>query len=371
MSTYIRLEQQNKLEYLSNVLSIAQQGRLPPQLHQQLQQILQPYRQNGQAVQFGKYPVTVQQVTRGGQIYLRVQLTTTRPMQWTMYQVDPFPLFFDSGSYRLQLPFRYFLLHHQFREYIPLDPEEALACQQGMCQPAQPRHRVQGGHCVIQILLGQNYTREDCPYQPDYRETAFVSTAGGIAYSVKQPLLAYIHCLQDEFKREILKRIRIKNWGWVVTNPGCYLEMPKRQTHPQPFNASQVDLSYHNFEQARSPNSHVSPIVPSDCSDAGLIIGAVALVITLVIALLTAHTTYEQHAQIANLQKLKDVIGQSDADKFREYRALEDQVQFATEMITVNYRHSPRTHQLQPSSKDDPHSSPQDGPEVLERSESF
>ncbi len=193
MSTYIRLEQQNRLEYLSNVLSIAQQGRLPPQLHQQLQQILQPYWQNGQAVQFGKYPVTVQQVTHRGQIYLRVQMTTTRPMQWTMYRVHLFPLFFENGGYRLQLPLRYFLLHHQLREYIPLDPEEALACQQGMCQPAQPQHR------IVQILLGQNYTREDCPYEPDHRETAFVSTAGGIAYSVKQPLLAYIHCLQDEF----------------------------------------------------------------------------------------------------------------------------------------------------------------------------
>ncbi len=270
MSIYIRIEQQNGLEYLSNVLSIAQQGRLPPQLHQQLQQILQPYRQNGQAIQFGKYPVTVQQVMRGGQIHLRVQLTTTRPMQWTMYRVHPFPLFFDDGNYNIQLPFRYFLLHHQFREYIPLDPEEALACQQGMCHPAQPRHQVQGGHCIIQILLGQNYTCEDCPYQPDYRETAFVSTAGGIAYSVKQPLLAYIHCLQDEFKREILKRIRIKNWGWIVTNPGCYLETPKRQTHPQPFNASQVDLSYHNFEQARSTNPRASPVVLSDCPDSSL-----------------------------------------------------------------------------------------------------
>ncbi len=98
MSTYIWIEQQNGLEYLSNVLSIAQQGRLPPQLHQQLQQILQPYRQNGQAIQFGKYPVTVQQVTRGGQIYLRVQLTTTRPMQWTMYRVHPFPLFLKVGA---------------------------------------------------------------------------------------------------------------------------------------------------------------------------------------------------------------------------------------------------------------------------------
>ncbi len=319
MSTYIRIEQQNGLEYLSNVLSIAQQGRLPPQLHQHLQQILQPYRHNGQAIQFGKYPVTVQQVTRGGQIHLRVQMTTTCPMQWTMYRVHAFPLFFDSGSYCLQLPFRYFLLHHQLREYIPLDPKEALACQQGMCHPAQPRHQVRDGHCIIQILLGQNYTLENCPYQPDYRETALVSTAGGIAYSVKQPLLAYIHCLQDEFKREILKRIGINNWGWIVTNPGCYLEMPKRQTHPQPFNASQVDLSYHNHEQTRSTDSRTPSVVPSDCPDAGLIIGVVALVITLTLAILMAHTTYEQHAQNSNLRKLETAIGQSDADKFREY----------------------------------------------------
>ncbi len=188
---------------------------------------------------------------------------------------------------------------------------------------------------------------------------------------MKQPLLAYIHCLQDEFKHEILKRIRIKNWGWIVTNPGCYLETPKRQTHPQPFNASQVDLSYHNFQQARSANSRVPPVMPSDCADAGLIIGVVALVLTLAIALLTAHTTYEQHVHTAHLQRLKDVIGQSDADKFKEYRALEDQVRFATEMITVNYRHSPRTRRVQPSPEDDPHPSPQDGPEILERSELF
>ncbi len=57
---YIRLEQQNSLEYVSNLLSVAQQGQVPPQLHQQLQKVLQPYRQNGQAVQFGKYPVRVQ-----------------------------------------------------------------------------------------------------------------------------------------------------------------------------------------------------------------------------------------------------------------------------------------------------------------------
>ncbi len=86
MSMYIWLEQQNGLEYLSNILSIAQQGRLPPQLHQQLQQILQPYRQNGQAVQFGKYPVTVQQVTRRGQIYL------PRPNDYyTAYAMDNVP----------------------------------------------------------------------------------------------------------------------------------------------------------------------------------------------------------------------------------------------------------------------------------------
>ncbi len=371
MSMYIRLEQQNSLEYLSNMLSIAQQGRLPPQLHQQLQQILQPYQQNRQAVQFGKYPVTVQQVTRSGQIYLRVQLTTTRPMQWTMYRVHPFPLFLDSGNYRLQLPFRYFLLHHQLREYIPLDPEEALACQQGMCHPAQPRHQVRDGHCIIQILLGQNYTLENCPYQPDYQETALVSTAGGIAYSVKQPLLAYIHCLQDEFKQEILKRIRISNWGWTVTNPGCYLETPKRQTHPQPFNASQIDLSYHNHEQTRGSSPCTPPAVPAGCSDAGLIVGVIALVITIALTAFTAHTTYKHHVQAANLQKFETAIGQSDADKFREYRALEDQVRFATEIITVNYQHSPRTHQLHPSPDHDTEPTSQDGPEVLERCESF
>ncbi len=134
---------------------------------------------------------------------------------------------------------------------------------------------------------------------------------------------------------------------------------------------SQVDLSYHNYEQARGTNPRTSPVMPSDCPDAGLIIGVVALVITLALALLMAHTTYEQHAQTANLQKLKDVIGQSDADKFKEYRALIDQVRFATEMITVNYRHSPRTRRPQPSPEDDPHPSPQDGPQILERSESF
>ncbi len=222
------MEQQNALEYLSNVLSIAQQGRLPLQLHQQLQRGLQPYRQNGQTIQFGKYQVTVQQATK------KVHLTTTKPMQWTMYRIPSFPIFLETGTYHLQLPFRYVLLHHQLREYIPLDPEEALTCQQGLCHPAQPRHQVRDGHCLVQILLRQNYSSKNC-LSVLYQENVFFSTAAGIAYSVKHQVTAYIHCLQDQFKNKILKRIDVSNWGWIVTLLPGNTKMPNSSPTIQCF----------------------------------------------------------------------------------------------------------------------------------------
>ncbi len=336
---YICMEQQNSLEYLSNLLSVAQQGQVPPQLHQQLQQVLQPYRQNGQTVQFGKYPVAVQQSTRHGQVYLKVHLTTTQPMQWTMYRTHVFPFPAHNEVHRLQLPFRYFLLHRHLREYIPLDPEEALACQQGICHPAQPRHQVRNGHCIVRLFLGQKADVEGCPSEIDPRDNALISTSAGIAYSVMIPTLAYIHCLQDQYKKEIIKRIRLNNWGWIETSPGCYLETPQRQTHPQPFNSSQIELSYHNSERPRNSLQFAKLTTPTDRASVGIAVGAIALGITLLLTVALAYAIYEQYQHAQATRALGRRLEHTDATRAEEYQALEEKVRLATSLLPV-YRQS-------------------------------
>ncbi len=349
---YVRMEQQNSLEYLSNVLSIAQQGRVPPQLHQQLQKILQPYRQNGQAVHFERYPVTVQQSTRQGQVYLKVHLTTTRPMQWTMYRIHMFPFPMGSEIHQLQLPFRYFLLHRHLWEYIPLDPEEALACQQGVCHPTQPRHQVRSGHCLIRLFLGQNYSAEECPSEINYRDNVLVSTVAGIAYSVMKPTMAYIHCLQDQYKKEIIKRILLNNWGWIETSPGCYLETPRRQTHPEPFNSSQSKLTYHNSERPRNTAQLAKLIEPTDRASAGIIIGTVTLGIALILAVVLAHMVYEHHQHAYAMRALAERVEHGDAAKTEEYQALEEKVRLATNLLSV---HRQSTSEQRPPNPTPPH----------------
>ncbi len=66
---------------------------------------------------------------------------------------------------------------------------------------------------------------------------------------------------------------------------------------------------YHNHEQKRSSAHRAPAVVPPDCSDAGLVVGVTALVVTIALAVLTAHTIYEHHVQgVGNTSlALKDV----------------------------------------------------------------
>ncbi len=62
-----------------------------------------------------------------------------------------------------------------------------------------------------------------------------------------------------------------------------------------------------------------------------------------------AHTIYEHRVQALTLQKLELGMEQSDSEKFKEYRALEEQVQFATDMLSVSYRHPSKTRPSNPT----------------------
>ncbi len=50
---------------------------------------------------------------------------TTTQKQWTMYRVYTLPRRIHEKTYKLKIPFKYVLIHHNLREYIPLEEGEA------------------------------------------------------------------------------------------------------------------------------------------------------------------------------------------------------------------------------------------------------
>ncbi len=80
-------EQQGYLEQLMNILSTAQQGMIPTQVHQQIQQLLKPYRQEGLEACPDENPMTVNQETQGRLLTRTVHLLTATQKQWTLYLI--------------------------------------------------------------------------------------------------------------------------------------------------------------------------------------------------------------------------------------------------------------------------------------------
>ncbi len=75
----------------------------------------------------------------------------------------------------------------------------------------------------------------------------------GIAYSVRQPTVANIHCLQADRQPEVMRTVVLNNWGSIKMTPGCYLETENQRTHPLPYNVTTDRFNYHKTERLRTP----------------------------------------------------------------------------------------------------------------------
>ncbi len=209
-------------------------------------------------------------------------------------------------------------------------------------------------HSWTPVLTPEIGVSGDAPTAPQggMLHNVLVSTAAGIAYYVMRPTMAYIHCLQDQYKKEIIKRIQLNNWGWIETSPGCYLETPRRQMHPQPFNSSQVELSYRNSERPRNSLQFAKLTAPTDRASVGITVGAIALGITLLLTVVLAYTVYEHYQHVYATRALVRRVEHTDATRAEDYQALEEKVRLATSLLSV-YRQS--THEQRPPNPTPPH----------------
>ena len=252
-SLKIRVEQQGYLEQLMDILSAAQQGMIPTQLHQQIQHLLTPYKREGVDIYPADRAVEVASETEKGLLTIYVRLLTAIPKQWTMFRLYTLPRKQGKRTYELQIPFQYILVHHQLREYIPLEEREAQDCLKGQCRPTAPRRRTRNGPCAIKLLLNREIEEGECFYEQSKKSNELVSTRHGIAYSVQQPTVANIHCLQADRQPEVMRTVVLDNWGSIETTPGCYLETENQRTHPLPYNVTNNNFSYHKVERERTP----------------------------------------------------------------------------------------------------------------------
>ncbi len=220
----IRLEQEGYLDHLMHILAPAQQGINPNQVHQQIQHLLALYHREGVDIYPADPPITVSEVTQEGMIQLNVRLLTAIPKQWTMYRTYNMPRKRGAQSYRARIPFKYVLVHHQLREYIPLEDQEAQDCLSRICCPTAPQRHARTGPCAIKRLLNREVGIEECVYDKSERNDMFVSTQHGLAYAVHQTTTANIHCLQTDHQPEVMRSITLSNWGTIETTPGCYIE---------------------------------------------------------------------------------------------------------------------------------------------------
>ena len=210
-SLKIRVEQQGYLEQLMDILDAAQQGMIPTQLHQQIQHLLTPYKREGVDIYPADRAVEVASETERGLLTIYVRLLTAIPKQWTMFRLYTLPRKQGKRTYELQVPFQYILVHHQLREYIPLEEREAQDCLKGQCRPTAPRRQTRNGPCAIKLLLNRDIKEGECFYEQSKKSSELVSTRHGIAYSVQQPTVANLHCLQaDRQCRESLPPLRIE-----------------------------------------------------------------------------------------------------------------------------------------------------------------
>ncbi len=252
-SLKIRVEQQGYLEQLMDILDAAQQGVIPTQLHQQIQHLLTPYKREGVDIYPADRAVKVASKTENGLLTIHIRLLTSTPKQWTMFHLHQ--LLRDKGgrTYELQLPFQYVLVHHQLREYIPLEEREAQDCLKGRCHPTAPRRRTRNGPCAIKLLLNREVRNGECFYERSNKVNKLVSTRHGTAYSVRQPTTANIHCLQADRQPEVMRTVVLNNWGNIKMTPGCYLETENQGTHPLPYNVTTDKLKYHQTERLKTP----------------------------------------------------------------------------------------------------------------------
>ncbi len=79
----IHLEQQGYLHQVLDILNNIQQGRVPTQLHQQIQHL--EYRRKGFEVCPDKIPSEMGSETENGIINIKVHLMTITQKHWTMY----------------------------------------------------------------------------------------------------------------------------------------------------------------------------------------------------------------------------------------------------------------------------------------------
>ena len=129
----IHLEQQGYLDHLTHILTPAQQGVIPNQVHQQIQHLLAPYHREGVDIYPADPPITVSDETQDGIIQLNIRLLTAVPKQWTMYRIYTMPRQQGAQTYEVKNLIEYVLIHHQLREYIPLEEQEAQDCLRRTC----------------------------------------------------------------------------------------------------------------------------------------------------------------------------------------------------------------------------------------------
>ncbi len=55
-----------------------------------------------------------------------------------MYRIYTMPRQRGTQLYQVKTPFEYVLMHHQLREYIPLEDREAQDCLSRTCHPTAP-----------------------------------------------------------------------------------------------------------------------------------------------------------------------------------------------------------------------------------------
>ncbi len=249
----IRLEQQGYLDHLMHILTPAQQGLIPNQVHQQIQHLLAPYHREGVDIYPADPPITVSEATQYGMIQLNVQLLTAVPKQWTMYRIYTMPRQRGAQAYRVKTPFEYILIHHQLCEYIPLEEREAQDCLSRTCRPTAPRRRARTGPCAIKRLLNREIDTEECTYVRSERKDKLVSTQHGLAYAVHQTTTANIHCLQTDHQPEVMRSITLNDWGTIDTTPGCYIETETQRTHSLPYNVTPKHFNYQQTERFRTP----------------------------------------------------------------------------------------------------------------------
>lgn len=230
---------QISLTKFANILAFAAMGKPSPYAlsQKELDTEVTNFLKKGIILSADLSEVQAELVATEDEIYFIFSVPTKKESHlFTLYSVEPLPLFIGNATYQQELDAKYVAISASNSDYTILTDNEFSTCitNPSMCSISAFISPVTDqAHCVVRSLMRRT---QYCPVkQVSYRNPYFAFYKNKTIFSVPEPMVLSISCQIRAQTAETYATIEINGTGEASFKPSCTIRLPDgRKYHSAP-----------------------------------------------------------------------------------------------------------------------------------------